>query len=344
MGHAQPSRRSELRPSPSFALAKDRLAAYQARSNSMSERESSRTIPALALRAYHLPGNSWCDDWVQYFANNHPLFGICCHHRLHPVTAKWRLIHLVGSIVFGLAVTNIIWLWFIVNDQHDVNDPVLTISFGGGIRTGNSTVSTGNYTDTEYSNSTAEAALQGHQEIAVTEGMLILWTIGGGLHALFDNTVWYMTACVCCLPGQPLQCLYKYKWCGTYVVVLLVVIFTAVASFVVVLRASLEEDDMVDAGDLNSAGIVDDSIDLSNGIDRDREKYRFLLSYTVELLLALLVYYPVVGTILFTGILGCGRLPVLGGRPYEVECERKLQQRESRRSFKNGRKTSSNLV
>lgn len=49
----------------------------------MSEvsRQQRELIPALAWRSYHLPGNSWCQDWMQYYKNNHPVFGICCHHK-----------------------------------------------------------------------------------------------------------------------------------------------------------------------------------------------------------------------------------------------------------------------
>jgi hypothetical protein len=63
-------------------------------------------IPYLLTRAYHIPGNSWLQvgpgrlvpsflssnspfryfllqDWYSYMTNNHPLFGICLHHRYH---------------------------------------------------------------------------------------------------------------------------------------------------------------------------------------------------------------------------------------------------------------------
>ena len=39
----------------------------------------------LSARAYHLPGNNWCQDWRDYVRNNHLIFGLCCHDRLHPV-------------------------------------------------------------------------------------------------------------------------------------------------------------------------------------------------------------------------------------------------------------------
>jgi len=42
----------------------------------------------LAMRAYHLPGNTWRQDLGMYLKNNHLIFGICCHHRLHPVKGE----------------------------------------------------------------------------------------------------------------------------------------------------------------------------------------------------------------------------------------------------------------
>eukprot|EP00984_Skeletonema_dohrnii_P027860 scaffold17549_cov67-Skeletonema_dohrnii-CCMP3373.AAC.1 len=47
-------------------------------------------VPKFAARAYHLPGNSVCADWLQYMLNNHPVIGICCHHRLHPLKTRQR--------------------------------------------------------------------------------------------------------------------------------------------------------------------------------------------------------------------------------------------------------------
>jgi hypothetical protein len=51
----------------------------------------------------------------------------------------------------------------------------------------------------------------------------------------------------------------------------------------------------------------------------DAESYRFLLAYTVELALSLLVYYPLIGFLFFSGALNCcGKMPSLGGRPQQM--------------------------
>jgi len=48
------------------------------------------------------------------------------------------------------------------------------------------------------------------------------------------------------------------------------------------------------------------------------QHYAFVVPYLVQVLLSQLVYYPVLHCILFSGVLGCGVLPVLGGRPRQV--------------------------
>ena len=64
----------------------------------------------LSLRAYHLPGNNWCQDLDMYIRNNHLIIGLFCHHKLHPVKWYHRLVLLLGSFAFGLIITNIVYL------------------------------------------------------------------------------------------------------------------------------------------------------------------------------------------------------------------------------------------
>ena len=55
----------------------------------------------------------------------------------------------------------------------------------------------------------------------------------------------------------------------------------------------------------------------------------FLVGYLLELLFALFIFYFLTSTVFFSGILGCGRVPVLGGRPYEI---RKAAAKKSNRT------------
>jgi len=267
------------------------------------EEEKRRIVPLLARRSYHLPGNSWCDDWAQYMTNNHPLIGMCFHHPYHPIAVHQRVVCLIGSFAFGLAATNIIYLYFYFNEDVDANEPILEIHFN----TNHTFVEGGDDID-QFSSFT------------LTNGMLALWTIGGLSHSIFDLTVWYISVCACCHPGGMCDFIGKCRSVGSYAVIIFVSFIVAVATFLVVLRAAIE------------ASIYNMNRD-QNDYDPDEEKpslmhmsglksLSFVFSYLVEMGLALFVYYPIIGTIFFSGILGCGRLPFLGGRPRDVRRQR----------------------
>lgn len=273
--------------------SRERLDVYFESTSGLSRLERDEIIPALAVRSYHLPGNSYWQDWFSYIANNHPLFGIFCHHKLHPVRRSIRLLSLFGSIAFGLAATNIVWLYY---ETHN-DDIVFTVG-------SNST------TDIQLpsiDNTTATS-------IEIKQSMIVLWTVGGGTHALFDNVVYYVSACACCLPnGHTNYTRFKrYQKYGTLFVIVAAVLAAATASMVVLLRAVWE------SGSKDLDGV------------KEASSFKFLISYCIELCLALLVYYPAIAFTLFSGILGCGRIPLFGGRAYEVRCEqnrdRKLEQ------------------
>lgn len=314
------TRTSQTWASASTPSAQDRIEQYNNRPARVKPAKDPIFV-ALAWRSYHIPSFNWCEDWFQYFANNHPLLGICCHHPRHPIRTPMRLLNLLASVVFGLLLTNMIWLFFVLNKDHDADTQLITISLG----------------DSENGLNTTrlEAVNDGSNEIAITEGMVMLWTLGGGIHALFDNTVWYLSACVCCLPCHSQESLERFQKYGTIFMVFAFLCIGAIASFCVVLRASLSDDDEEEVEELQSAGISDDQIDLLGF--SDKSSFDFLLSYSVELALALFIYYPIVGTILFSGILGCGKVPILGGRPYEVLQEKKQIERKRRREARRRR-------
>ena len=307
-----PSNTAAVQQQQQQLSSKDRIASYAARSAGMTRQEREELVPALALRCYHLPGYSYWGDLVQYMNNNHPLFGLCCHHRLHPVKVKMRLVNLLGSIAFGLAVTNIIWLWLIFH-EIDEDDPFLVVTLNGM-----------DVTENQPNGTAIEEFDESAKQISISQGMVFLWTVGGGLHAFFDNTIWYCTACVCCLPGQSLHHWQKYQKYSHYFIALTVVLITAVATGAVLMRAAVdanseETEEVDDVGDVDLR-----EVELRSGI----KAYDFLVTYAVELVLALVLYYPAVGFLLFSGVLGCGTIPILGGRPYEV----KQEERRNRRS------------
>jgi hypothetical protein len=148
-----------------------------------------------------------------------------------------------------------------------------------------------------------------------------LWTVGTTIHCMFDLSVCFIAACGCCQAGGSLECLGGFRWLGSYIVLFAVVVTAATASFIVVLRATLDDHPEIDTENITSAGLFDDAIAL--GSTDSADSYRFLISWCIEMVLALFVYYFLVGTIFFSGILGCYTLPFLGGRPREVALEEK---------------------
>jgi hypothetical protein len=242
-------------------------------------KEEKEIIVALANRSYHLPNYDYCADFRQYFANNHPFFGIFCKHALHPIGVGMRIVALVGSILFGLTVSNLFFLLVLQDEQYQ--QELCTISFG----------------DTEYT---------------LTSGLLLLWTVGGGVHATYDICIWYLAAGACCPWNE------RCKSYGTYSVIFLVLLLASAASLVVLVRVALEESE-IDAMTLESGGLLDDEVVLEDELtDIQNEDVQFLLGYVVEFSLALLVYYPLCSFLFFSGVLGCGIIPGLGGRPREM--------------------------
>mmetsp|Transcript_17201 Transcript_17201/g.32638 ORF Transcript_17201/g.32638 Transcript_17201/m.32638 type:complete len:560 (-) Transcript_17201:160-1839(-) len=266
--------------------------------------EDQRLIKKLSEQAYHLPGYEYWDDWKQYITNNHPMFGICFHHPLHPIGWGMRALCFLASIVFGLVITNIVWLW--AQGLED-NSAVFTVDMGQQAQRGTNV--------TQYLIDINE-----NNQLEVTTDMVVLWTFGGALHGFFDNTIWTLTICSFCDPGGRYEHLAKYKRFGVGLLSFAVLAIAGIATLSVVLRAALENsDEEVQFNELRSAGLMDDAVDFKG---QNKESYEFLLSYCVELAIALLFHFPVIGFILFSGCLNIkGKLPIFGGRPYEVLCE-----------------------
>lgn len=240
------------------------------------EEELARETSAkLASRACHLPGYDWRQDLLQYLANHHLLFGIVCHHPLHPL--KWgpRMLFLLGSVSYGVTITNAISLWFLFRGAGD-EEEMFTVNLS--------------------------ASLPGQPSnprvFPVTMGVLLLLTAGSGSHVLVDHIAWSL-----------------YK--GWYLLPFLALgMAAALLSCVLVTRAA--------AGGWPSCVQCDKETPESHEMSNGQDYHSFLASYALEFAVASLVYYPVLETVLFSGVLGgCGRVPVLGGRPYETRREAK---------------------
>ena len=233
-----------------------------------------------------------------------------------------RAVALLGSVMVGLVITNAVYLLLIHDDDPLGADttPVFELSAGGfAVQNGTSWVYLEE--DGEFS------SLYELTAVEVSSGMVILWTAGGAIHALFDNLIWYATSCACFAslassgkePGWCARCMTKYKGLCNFIVVTSVLLISAAATLAVVVRAHVEGGGEVDSAidSLQStAGFGSGGADVK-GADSftDSSNYEFLMSYSVELFLAWFLWYPLIETILMTGILPCV------GRPKEVRRE-----------------------
>ena len=239
-------------------------------------------------------------------ANNHPLFGICLHSRFHPVKRCVRFVSLIGSILFGVAVTNIIYLTFVHYDQ-DYDKAYAEVSAANAVSVFG------------VDGSQLDQNVQKHTALVVTNGNVALWTVGAALHAVYDNIVWALATCACCATKMGSDKMNRFQTSGAFLVILFVIVVTALATFAVAIRFAVED---VQEGNDKADEFGLSTEDLAALKERAQvNEFGFLIAYGIELALTFFVFYPIVGTILFTGCLACGRTRLLGGRPYELKRE-----------------------
>lgn len=219
----------------------------------------------------------------------------------------------------GLVITNIMYLLFIHDKEEE--EAVFKLSAGGfAIHNGTSFVLLED-----------ESLIAQYTTVEYSKGMAILWSVGSAIHAVFDNTIWYVTSCGC-LANQEKKfaCMNKHKGLINVIVALGFILITAVATLAVVIRATVEGGGELagSLSELRATGL--DGEKVSN-----KSNYEFMMSYSIELLLAWFIWFPIVETILFSGILSCGgRVPFMGGRPQEIKEAKKRQQTNLSKSKK----------
>jgi len=269
-----------------------------------SEAQRRRFIRRLAARAYHFPGNTWCEDWTQYIGNTHLVFGIFFHHPLHPVTSWERCVILLGSVAVGLLLSNLIYLWFVYY-EFGMDDIVLSLGPKESLK----------------------------ESLNVTKLMITLWTFGSFVHTCFDLSIWHIKACTLCRYGSHESYVSDYAVkCGRTAGVTIVLLTLAFATYLVFLRASedykysfqamadVDEDD--EAGESFLQPII---------FGGGAQYFDFLAGYVVEFILAVFVYNPLMLTIVFTGVLGCnGKIPIVGGRPRELKQQQRYAMKRQR--------------
>ena len=249
-----------------------------------ADSDSDELVQLLALQSYHLPGNSWCQDWWQFMANNHPVFGICCHNKVHPIKSFTRIVALIGTVTFGLALTNLFYVFFLYNPEYD--------------------------------RVIASMVTENGKEYVLTTGMLLLWTVGGGVHCMFNLAMWHIAACACCQSGGFCESCACCPSLGKYMIRFFIICTAVFSAIVIIIRVSMNDEEQKDIYELD--------LNVENV-----SEFSFVFNYLVEMTLSFFVYYPIGVTVLFSGCLACGKnIPVIGGRPYELACE---ERRNSRR-------------
>jgi hypothetical protein len=252
----------------------------------------------------HLPGYSYGEDLFQYIYNRHPVLGLVWRHPLHPVGTKIRVVCLIGSVCFGLAMSNLIYFafWFSDMDFNKNYADMVTqkISFRDNF-------------DSEMSAATS----------AFSNGNLALWTVGSGLHALFDNSLWSTAVCNCKRQrGGIMEQLEAYKRMGEMSVSLYVTGVAIIALLTVGFRLSFHLDEDGD----------EDSIEAAT---ETFANYEFMISYSLEVFISFFFFYPLVGFVMFAGFLRCIHEATFGGRRYEMKSrqhdERRFDRMEKRK-------------
>jgi hypothetical protein len=224
--------------------------------NSVSSERNARST-AIRNRAYHLPGNTtWCDDFIQYLTNSHPLFTGCSDYNR---SMCMRFIPVTASLLLGFIATNAV-LWWTLWDES-----LSTVVFSQ---------SSGENIDDEVSEQSLSIRSGG--SIYITVGSLYLWTWVAFMHAMHDILIWYAPSC----NGQTAMLLWVFLLLGIATVTTVTIYYSGV---------SLE------------FGVFDT-----------------LISFGVEVFVAWFLWFPLAATTLFSGVLGCFRVRILGGRAWEM--------------------------
>lgn len=273
-----------------------RLSSYHSKLGNAHVDDEDFIVPLLAASAFHIPGNTWGEDWRQFMCNNHPVFGICCHHRHHPIKTFSRLVALFGIFVFGFAITNLFYLLYIMYPNLD-QDVMSFVTYDDNVFT-------------------------------LTTGTLLLWTAGAAAQAFFNLSIWIIAACACCRPGGSCERRACCPSLGKHMVRALILVIFICAIFVLLMRVAINKQTAEDElqTDLSfEYFFTSEAWDFK--LEDTEDGFSIVFAYLVHMASSLFIFYPLIGTILLSGVLGCfGKLPYLGGRPYEMaQWEKKRQ-------------------
>jgi hypothetical protein len=234
---------------------------------------------------------------------------------------KHRLLLLCGSLAFGLNVTNVIYLW----GNQVFHDEEITSAF----REWATTIIPANiYNGTVATNTILEDTIledaSARLKVDMGSQLTILWTVGAGIHAAFDMALWHMVSCGYCSYSSNAtnrqDCLI-FGWTTAISIVMLMIIATCVVVYFRVFPLTEDEDGI--RIDEQLLSLLDDEVEPAEVMGfLLKGDFSFILAFIIEFAVSLFIWTPFLMTTLFSGVLGCGRVPCIGGRPREVWKER----------------------
>lgn len=280
-----------------------------------------KIVPYLVRRAFHIPGNSYFQDWYQYcIANNHPFFGLFCHYKFHPVTQLERVIVFLASICASLVVSNTFLLYFLWKDGLNANEIFIT--------QGDDIIPAISYESYE----------------------LASLTLGAILVTIFDLTIWYIAACGCVEAGGKLEHLNTITFLGSVVLLVVLMGVATLATLLALLASSYRNDPSLNTTDIFTDGFDAINTTAAFSMFGTKAATNTGLTFVYQLLLSLFAYDIIFATTIFSGVLG--GLPFvgkfLGGRPAEIKqvkrkkrkAERKKKRKLKRKKQKKSRRRS----
>jgi hypothetical protein len=247
----------------------------------------------------------------------------------------------MGSVMFGLIITNALYLWVLSRDDNE-DETVAYQMPDGAVAVVDE--ATGAVTYVDAGKASSFLADQSSFQVSST-GVVVLWTVGSAVHAIFDSFLWYALSCSCCPAcqdsgdgeGEGKSWLARNRKYCNVLVVIAVILIAATATLGVVIRAFIEgNENEQDAADALSSSVQTDGSGQPNGAEplSNKDNYEFLKVYAIELVLSWFAFFPVIETLLFSGILSCGgRISCLGGRPAELREEEKQKEKERKREL-----------
>ena len=245
----------------------------------------------------HLPDYTYGEDLFQYTYNRHPVLGLLWRHPLHPIGFNVRFVCLAGSMFVGFAVSNIIYITFLAFgwdfDENYFEIAAETIAITG---------------KDSFDNEIMAAAA------TFTNGNVAIWTVGSTLHAVFDSSLWSMAACTCLAKDGFVDKIDRYSRLGslavsTYVIGIAVIAFASAAVRLVWTSENGTADEP--------------SIELAPSLG-------FVMSVTVEAVIAFFFFYPLFAFMMFSGLLSFLDEDYFGGRRFEMLLVEQREKRELR--------------